>query len=456
MYTNDEKYDITIIEIKHNDGIDMKNFLDIDDYLYKDDNLNNIYSNKNDIYLIHYPDGLKSKISFGKIKGISLNNYEIQHMCPTSKGSSGSPIFNILNYKIIGIHKADHSKFKYKFGTALKLPISEFFIDDNKSKKISEKINDIKCDNNEINKSNINSKKEPNIEIIIEKLLSVIGYKPGKLADLDEEEIQFIIDKSLPIIKNQKTLVELEPPLYICGDIHGQYYDLLRIFTYHGYPDKQNYLFLGNYVDFGKQGLEVICLLLSYKIKYPTKITLLRGNHESTIQNRIYGFYDECKRRFNVRIWRAFIDLFNYLPFAAIINEKIFCVHGGLSPELKRIEDILDISRPTDIPETGLLNDLVKSNPDKDISEYSKDEEGTLFGEKIVSDFIKTNDIDLIVRGNQAVENGYEFFADRQLITIFSAPNFLGNFANSSGILHLDKDLMCSLKVLRPVEKLIK
>jgi diadenosine tetraphosphatase ApaH/serine/threonine PP2A family protein phosphatase len=172
-----------------------------------------------------------------------------------------------------------------------------------------------------------------NADEIIGKLLSVRGNKPGKQVDLKEEEIKFLIEKSLPIIKEQKMLVELEAPLHVCGDIHGQYYDLLRIFEHCGYPGDFNYLFLGDYVDRGKQSLETICLLLCYKIKYPEKVTLLRGNHESSVTNRIYGFYDECKRRYNVKLWKSFTELFNYLPVAALIDDKILCMHGGLSPE---------------------------------------------------------------------------------------------------------------------------
>ena len=297
-----------------------------------------------------------------------------------------------------------------------------------------------------------------NVDSIIEKLLSVRGNKPGKQVDLKEEEIKFLIDKSLPIIKEQKMLVELEAPLHVCGDIHGQYYDLLRIFEHCGYPGEYNYLFLGDYVDRGKQSLETVCLLLCYKIKFPEKVTLLRGNHESSVTNRIYGFYDECKRRYNVRIWRSFTDLFNWLPVAAIIDEKILCMHGGLSPELKNLQNITDISRPTDIPDTGLLCDLLWSDPDKDCVEYDENDRGVsvIFGEKIVKKKKKKNDLDLIIRAHQVVDDGYEFFAQRQLITIFSAPNYCGEFDNSAGIMIIDESLTCSLKVLRPVENLKK
>ena len=297
-----------------------------------------------------------------------------------------------------------------------------------------------------------------NVDQIIEKLLSVKGNKPGKQVDLKEDEIKFLIDKSSPIIKEQKMLVELEAPLHVCGDIHGQYYDLLRIFEHCGYPGEYNYLFLGDYVDRGKQSLETICLLLCYKIKYPEKVTLLRGNHESSVTNRIYGFYDECKRRYNIKLWKCFTDLFNVLPVAALIDDKILCMHGGLSPDLKNIQNIQDISRPTEIPDTGLLCDLLWSDPDKDAIEYDENDRGVsvIFGEKVVNEFNKKNDLDLIIRAHQVVDDGYEFFANRQLITILSAPNDCGEFDNSAGIMIIDDSLTCSLKVLRPVENLKK
>ena len=292
------------------------------------------------------------------------------------------------------------------------------------------------------------------VDKIIETLLSVRGNKPGKQVDLKDEEIRFLIDKSQAIIREQKMLVELEAPLHVCGDIHGQYYDLLRIFEHCGYPGEYNYLFLGDYVDRGKQSLETICLLLCYKIKYPDKVTLLRGNHESSVTNRIYGFYDECKRRYNVKLWKSFTELFNFLPVAALIDDKILCMHGGLSPDLKSRNNITEIQRQTDIPDTGLLCDLLWSDPDKEATEYDENDRGVsvIFGEKVVTDFNKKNDLDLIIRAHQVVDDGYEFFANRQLITIFSAPNYCGEFDNSAGIMIIDDSLTCSLKVLRPVE----
>jgi serine/threonine-protein phosphatase PP1 catalytic subunit len=137
-----------------------------------------------------------------------------------------------------------------------------------------------------------------NIDSIIARLLEVRGSRPGKNVQLTEQEIRGLCLKSREIFLSQPILLELEAPLKICGDIHGQYYDLLRLFEYGGFPPESNYLFLGDYVDRGKQSLETICLLLAYKIKYPENFFLLRGNHECASINRIYGFYEECKRRY--------------------------------------------------------------------------------------------------------------------------------------------------------------
>jgi len=122
------------------------------------------------------------------------------------------------------------------------------------------------------------------------------------------------------------------------GDTHGQFYDLLRLFNLAGFPPDSNYLFLGDYVDRGRHSIEVMCLLLAYKIKYPENFFILRGNHETDSISWMYGFYDECKRKYSVKLWKAFVDLFNCLPVAALINEKILCMHGGISRNLKSFD----------------------------------------------------------------------------------------------------------------------
>lgn len=146
-------------------------------------------------------------------------------------------------------------------------------------------------------------------------------------------------------------MLELHCPINIVGDIHGQYSDLLRIFEMGGFPPESNYLFLGDYVDRANQGVEVLCLLMCYKLRFPETFFMLRGNHECASLTRIYGFYDECRKRYSVRLWKSFTELFNVLPLAALIDQKIFCVHGGISPELGDLGDILHIQRPQNVPE---------------------------------------------------------------------------------------------------------
>ena len=187
---------------------------------------------------------------------------------------------------------------------------------------------------------------------------------------LSEEEIRALTRRSREIFMSQSSLLELEAPIKICGDTHGQYQDLLRLFNHGGFPPDANYLFLGDYVDRGQRSIETICLLFAYKIKYPENFFLLRGNHECASISRIYGFYDECKTRYNLKLWKGFTDCFNCLPISAIIGERIFCVHGGLSPDLKHFDQIRNITRPTDVPDSGLICDLLWADPDETVSVY--------------------------------------------------------------------------------------
>ena len=255
---------------------------------------------------------------------------------------------------------------------------------------------------------------------------------------------------------SQPVLLELEAPIKICGDVHGQFYDLLRILEFGGYPPDANYLFLGDYVDRGKQSLETICLLLAYKIKYPENFFMTRGNHECSSINRIYGFYDECKKRFSIKLWKTFTDCFNCLPVAAILDDKIICMHGGLGPDLDKIDRIRNIIRPTDVPERGVLCDLLWSDPDDLSNGFGSNERGVsvVFNSKIVQTFLKNNDLDLICRAHQVVEEGYEFFADRKLVTVFSAPNYCGEFDNAGAMMSVDDNLNCSFQILKPANKL--
>jgi serine/threonine-protein phosphatase PP1 catalytic subunit len=296
---------------------------------------------------------------------------------------------------------------------------------------------------------------DPNLEPVIsvaQRLLGLRGSPPGTLASLAEHEIKMLCSRARPILLEQSMLLELEAPIKICGDIHGQFTDLLRLFEYGGFPPESNYLFLGDYVDRGKQSIETICLLLAYKIQYPENFFILRGNHESAGINRIYGFYDECKRRYSIKLWKVFSDVFNCLPAAALIDEKILCMHGGLSPELRSLQQIAELERPCDVPDVGLLCDLLWSDPDSNISGWGENDRGVsfTFGADVVANFLEDNELDLLVRAHQVVEDGYEFFAGRRLVTLFSAPNYCGEFDNAGGMISVDEDLMCSFQILKP------
>ncbi|KAI8371572.1 Metallo-dependent phosphatase-like protein [Radiomyces spectabilis] len=293
------------------------------------------------------------------------------------------------------------------------------------------------------------------IDECIDRLLEVgMSGKISKSVCFKNSEIVAICRAAQEAFMCQPSLIELNPPVKILGDIHGQYHDLIRLFEMGGFPPESNYLFLGDYVDRGKQSLETILLLFCYKIKFPENFFLLRGNHECANVTRVYGFYDECKRRTNVKIWKTFVDVFNCLPIAALVAGKIFCVHGGLSPSLNTMDDVRNIMRPTDVPEYGLLNDLVWSDPSETAIEWEDNERGVsyCFGKKIVNEFLAKHDLDLVCRAHMVVEDGYEFFNERTLVTVFSAPNYCGEFDNFGAIMSINEELLCSFELLTPID----
>ena len=161
-------------------------------------------------------------------------------------------------------------------------------------------------------------------------------------------------------------VLQVAAPVVIIGDIHGQLFDLFAHFDAVGWPSdttSTRYLFLGDYVDRGKNSLETVCLLLALSIKHPTKVFLLRGNHECASINRIYGFYDDCKRRFSIKLWKNFTDVFNWMPIVAVVSSRVLCMHGGLSPLLRTLEQLDDIPRPADPEKSVLVNDILWSDP---------------------------------------------------------------------------------------------
>ncbi|KHN88262.1 Serine/threonine-protein phosphatase PP1-gamma catalytic subunit [Toxocara canis] len=269
-------------------------------------------------------------------------------------------------------------------------------------------------------------------------------------------ELSTLIRDASTVLQTENTLIEIRPPITICGDLHGQFNDLVNIFLLIGQPPWKRYLFLGDYVDRGGMQLECICLLLAYKVLYPDRIYLLRGNHECARVNKRYGFYDDCIRVFQhpngINIWEKFQRLFNLLPVAALIEGKIFCMHGGLSPSMRSFQDIRNAIKPLRNPSKGLITDLLWADPDPDILNWHVSSRGSgfYFGEHVIAETCATLGVDLVIRAHQMCLGGFCAFPSKKLITIFSAPSYSNNFYNASSVMHVDEHLNCRLNAFVP------
>lgn len=168
------------------------------------------------------------------------------------------------------------------------------------------------------------------------------------------------------IFMEEPNVVNVRAPVNICGDVHGQFYDLMELFKIGGNIPYTNYLFLGDYVDRGYYSVETVCLLLCLKIRYKERLTILRGNHESRSITQNYGFYDECMRKYeNNNVWKMLTELFDSLPLTAVVEGQIFGTHGGLSPSIKTLDDIRKLDRFQEVPSEGPICDLLWSDPDE-------------------------------------------------------------------------------------------
>jgi serine/threonine-protein phosphatase PP1 catalytic subunit len=277
------------------------------------------------------------------------------------------------------------------------------------------------------------------LDLIIRSLLSNSSCQ----LRLSISDISFILTTSRPILLQEPSLLELHPPLHICGDIHGQFPDLLRIFEAADPPPNGKFLFLGDYVDRGPMSLEVICLLLAFKVRYPHHIFLLRGNHETREMTESYGFKSECISKTNRQVYSDFCELFETMPIGALIGGKLFCVHGGLSPELINIDQVRQIVRPADASHKGFLADLLWSDPSETVQDFGPSERGdtVVWGMTAVKRFLDANNLEMLIRAHQLVHLGYEypFEPDRSALTVFSAPCYGGEYKNRGAYLVVDK-----------------
>ncbi|XP_018318441.1 serine/threonine-protein phosphatase 6 catalytic subunit [Agrilus planipennis] len=254
---------------------------------------------------------------------------------------------------------------------------------------------------------------------------------------LPENDLKKLCDIVAELLLEESNVQPVSTPVTVCGDIHGQFYDLEELFRQGGQVPDTNYIFLGDFVDRGYYSLETFTRLLTLKAKYPNKITLLRGNHESRQITQVYGFYDECLSKYgNVNAWKYCCNVFDLLTVAALIDEKILCVHGGLSPEIKTVDQIRCLERNQEIPHKGAFCDLVWSDPEE-IENWATSPRGAgyLFGAKVTHDFMHINSLTLICRAHQLVHEGYKYMFDDKLITIWSAPNYCYRCGNIASIL---------------------
>ena len=279
------------------------------------------------------------------------------------------------------------------------------------------------------------------------------------------------------LFAREDTLVELQSPAKVFGDIHGQFLDMATFFASYGSPQEYtgdvrlaNYVFNGDFVDRGEQSLEVVSLLFCLKICYPKRVFLVRGNHEARDVNSLYGFQEECTTRLGSRtqgmdVWESMNEVFDHLPLAALIEQRIMVVHGGIGEHVDTLDEIRAIARPVDVSKDALsgsadndiIMDLLWSDPtdnDNVLGIHANERgEGTVsFGPDRVAEFCKTNDISVIVRSHECVMNGIELFAGGALATVFSATNYCGTCANSGAILEIDRNLVMQAKVVEADE----
>lgn len=261
---------------------------------------------------------------------------------------------------------------------------------------------------------------------------------------IKEEDLVSLFRMAQDILYQEGTLISLTAPITVCGDIHGQFYDLLYLFEQGGQPPETKYLFLGDYVDRGYYSMETFALLIAYKVRYPDRFFMLRGNHECRQVNQMYGFYEEIINRFgHAGPYKACNDLLDFLPMAAVIENKIFCVHGGLSPEIHAIEQIACQERRQEIPSSGPISDLCWSDPE-DIEEWGTNQRGAgyLFGKRPTKEFIQNNKLKMIARAHQLAMNGYQWhFGENQLVTVWSAPNYMYRSGNRASVMKINESL---------------
>ncbi|KAF9007076.1 Metallo-dependent phosphatase-like protein [Cyathus striatus] len=289
-----------------------------------------------------------------------------------------------------------------------------------------------------------------------------MAYDPDKWIEqlkscqhLPEADMKVLCERVKSILLEESNIQPVSSPVTICGDIHGQFWDLIELLRKGGDVPDTSYIFMGDFVDRGHYSLETVSLLFALKARYPDKVTLLRGNHESRQITQVYGFFDECQQKYgSATVWKACCNVFDYLNLAAIIDGEVLCVHGGLSPDIRTLDQIRVLSRAQEIPHEGAFCDLMWSDPD-DIDNWAVSPRGAgwLFGGAVTQEFNHLNRLTLIARAHQLVQEGYKYMFDSQLVTVWSAPNYCYRCGNLASIMTVHDDGSQSFMVYDAAEE---
>jgi serine/threonine-protein phosphatase 2A catalytic subunit len=275
---------------------------------------------------------------------------------------------------------------------------------------------------------------------------------------LTEPQVRVLTDRARMILAEESNVQPVSAPVTIVGDIHGQWHDLVELFCIGGQVPETNYLFLGDYVDRGYYSVETVSLITALKVRYPHRVHMIRGNHESRQITQVYGFFDECLQKYGTAtVWKYFTDLFDYLPLTCVVENRIFAPHAGLSPSIDSLDNIRELDRVQEVPHEGPICDLLWSDPDERNGwGISPRGAGYTFGSDITAEFSHRNGLTIMVRAHQLIMEGYSWMHEDQLVTVFSAPNYCYRCGNQAAIMEVDENLEAQFVQFAPSPKQVE